>query len=166
MTMTDGNSIQSAIAAGHHATNREKIFDWLWRLPLGVVFVYAAWEKIMDPADFAATIYNYRLFPLPVIAPLAIALPWLEITAGLMVLAGVWKRAAALILGVLLVSFIAAVGFNLVRGLDFECGCFGSGSRRAGINLLWQDALLLVCATALVFKRPRLRPGNTTQNPS
>lgn len=142
---------------GWPGTNREKVFDWLWRLPLGAVFIYAAWEKILDPAFFAATIHNYRLLPTSVIAPLAIALPWLEMVAGIMVTIGVWKRAAALILGVLLAAFMLAVGYNLARGLDFECGCFGSGGRRAGLNLLWQDALLLICAVMLVLKRPRLR---------
>ena len=137
--------------------NLVKIIEWLWRLPLGAVFIYAAWEKILEPADFAATIHNYRLFPPPVVAPLAITLPWLEMTAGVLVVIGVWKRAAALVLGALLAAFMLAVGYNLARGLDFECGCFGSGSRRAGINLMWQDALLLICAAMLVLKRPRFK---------
>lgn len=129
---------------------------WLWRLPLGLVFVYAAAEKIYDPAGFALTIDNYRLFPVLLIGPIAIWLPWLEMLAGLLVLGGGrWERPAALILGVLLLSFMAAVGYNLYRGLDFECGCFGSGSRRAGFNLLWQDALLLICSMALIFRVPK-----------
>lgn len=136
-----------------------KLFDGLWRWPLGLVFIYASLEKIADPAAFAVTIDNYRLFPLWTIGPLAIALPWLELWAGLMVLVGVWKRPAAFILAVLLTAFMMAVGYNLHRGLDFECGCFGSGSRRAGINLMWQDALLLICAVMLILKRPRVKSG-------
>ena len=136
---------------------KTRVFDWLWRVPLSLVFIYAALEKIADPAAFALTIDNYRLFPPWSLAPLAIALPWLELWAGLLVLVGFWKRPAAFILGILLIAFMMAVGYNLYRGLDFECGCFGSGSRRAGINLMWQDALLLVCAIMLILKRPRSR---------
>ncbi|MDL2260384.1 DoxX family membrane protein [Deltaproteobacteria bacterium OttesenSCG-928-K17] len=128
---------------------------YLWRLPLAVVFCYAAIEKIIDPADFARTIHNYRLLPLEAVAPLAITLPWVEIWAGLLVLTRSWGKAAALILAGLLVVFMLAVGFNLARGLDFECGCFGSGGRQAGLNLLWQDGLLLICA--LMVLKPRLR---------
>ncbi len=132
-----------------------RFFDWLWRLPLGLVFIYAALEKIIDPEAFALVIDNYRLLPQRLVAPVALTLPWLELWAGVLVLIGLWKRAAALILAGLLTAFLVAVSYNLYRGLDFECGCFGSGSRQAGIDLLWQDGLLLVCALGLVFKRPR-----------
>ena len=135
-------------------------FDWLWRIPLGSVFIYAAWSKIIDPESFAQMIDNYRLFPAWSHGPLAIVLPWLEIWAGLLVILGVWKREAAFILGVLLVSFILAVGYNLYRGLDFQCGCFGgsSGGRQAGFNLLWQDGLLMICAIGLVLGIPKQSP--------
>lgn len=119
-------------------------------------------EKIIDPAAFAQTIDNYRLFPAFSIGPLAIVLPWLEmITALAVLIGGPWKRPAALILAVLLISFMLAVGFNLARGLDFQCGCFGSadGGRRAGLTLLIQDALLLVCAIGLIWRWPVLGDG-------
>lgn len=141
--------------------DRNKIFDWLWRVPLGLVFIYAAWGKIADPSAFALMIHNYRLFPLWSLGPLAIVLPWVEILAGILVLVGFGKRPASLILGVLLVSFMLAVGFNLYRGLDFNCGCFsggGGGGREAGFNLLWQDALLLICAVMLTLGLPRFCP--------
>lgn len=139
-----------------------RVFDWIFRLALSLVFAYAAVEKIIDPAAFAQTIDNYRLFPAFSIGPLAIVLPWLEmITALAVLIGGPWKRPAALILAVLLISFMLAVGFNLARGLDFECGCFGSadGGRRAGLTLLIQDALLLVCAIGLIWRKPGLGGG-------
>ena len=135
-----------------------RALDWLCRLALGLTFIYAAVGKIHDPAEFAAVIVNYRLFPAAVIGPLAIWLPWLELWAGFLILTGLSRRPAALLLGLMLVSFMLAVGFNLYRGLDFECGCFGvlgasGGGRQAGFNLLWQDGLLLLCA-AFLFARP------------
>lgn len=130
--------------------------SWLWQMPLGLVFIYAAWGKIQDPAAFAITLDNYRLLPLTLIGPLAILLPWLEMVAGILVTAGLWKREAALILGILLIIFMTAVSFNLARGLDFDCGCFGSGQSRGAFSLLWQDALLLVCA-AMVIIKPKKR---------
>jgi len=135
--------------------SREKIVDMLWRLPLALVFLYAAWEKIADPESFAQTIANYRLFPGWSIGPLALILPFVELWAALLLFTGKWRKASALILALLLISFITAVGFNLGRGLDFDCGCFGPSGRRAGIKLLVQDGLLLFCALMVFFKRDR-----------
>ena len=139
------------------ATPAGRALDWVCRLALGLTFIYAAAGKIYDPAGFAAIIANYRLLPEMAVGPLAILLPWLELTAGALVLLGRGRRAAALILGGLLATFMLAVGFNLYRGLDFDCGCFcGGGGRRAGFNLLWQDGLLLICAARLLSgRRPR-----------
>lgn len=132
--------------------NKEKIADILWSLPLALVFLYAAWEKIAYPASFAQTIANYHLFPGWSIGPLALILPFVELWAALLLFAAKWRKAAALILAVLLISFITAVGFNLGRGLDFDCGCFGPDGRRAGLRLLIQDSLLLFCALAILLK--------------
>lgn len=131
---------------------RGLILEWLCRLSLGLVFIYAALPKITNPATFAITLYNYRLFPLVTITPLTFILPWLEFWAGILVLCGYWKQPAALILGILLISFILAISYNLYRGLNFECGCFGDG-RRAGMTLLEQDTLLLACAVILIIKK-------------
>lgn len=115
-------------------------------LPLALVFLYAAWSKIAEPAAFAATIGNYRLLPPWALAPLALFLPWLELWAALLLFFNRWRRPAALVLALLLAVFMLAVGFNLARGLDFECGCFGPGGRSAGLKLLLQDGLLLLLA--------------------
>lgn len=140
-----------------HSARVSNIFDLFCRLALGLVFAYAAVLKIADPAAFALNIANYRLLPTAVIGPTAIILPWLEFIAALGVLSGGrWKRPAALILTVLLIFFMLAVGFNLARGLDFECGCFGGidGGRRAGLTLLAQDSILLFCGVGLIWRAP------------
>jgi uncharacterized membrane protein YphA (DoxX/SURF4 family) len=119
------------------------------------VFVYASLEKIAHPADFARIVYHYRIVgpnewtgPLPANL-VAVVLPWVEIVAGLLLIAGVWRREAASVLAALLVVFLGAVSWALVRGIDIEnCGCFsvtGAG-RRAGVTLLLGDALLLLAA--------------------
>lgn len=49
---------------------------------------------------------------------------------GGLLLAGFLTRLAAFGLSVLLFSFAIAVGVNLVRGREMECGCFGRASRQ------------------------------------
>ncbi len=140
--------------------NFTKFFHWLCRLSLSAVFIYAAYEKIINPDEFAETINNYRLFPLFTIGPLALVLPWLELICAFFVLFGLWLKPASFILALLLIGFIAAVSFNLYRGLDFECGCFGSGAdRQAGWNLIWQDGLLLLASLFLFFKKGKPHTG-------
>jgi hypothetical protein len=54
----------------------------------------------------------------------AVLLPWIEALAGVLLLAGLWKREAALVVAVLLVVFIGAAGSVLARGIDVSnCGC-------------------------------------------
>lgn len=91
---------------------------------LGLFFVVAALPKVVDPPAFAHMIYNYRLVPGPLVNPMALVMPWLELLLGLALLTGIWARAAAALAGLLLVVFIGAIGINLARGNAIECGCF------------------------------------------
>lgn len=98
------------------------------RLILGAVFVYAAATKIKDPPGFAHEIYNYRLLPGTAINLLALWLPWIEIVIGTALILGLWRRASAGVLGLLLIVFIGALSWNLARGRPVECGCFGGSA--------------------------------------
>lgn len=95
------------------------------QLGLGAIFVVAAIPKIADPPAFAHAIYNYHLAPGTVINAMALLLPWVELLAGLALFAGVWKRTAAGITGLLLLVFLVALSVNLARGNPVNCGCFG-----------------------------------------
>ena len=94
---------------------------------LGLAFLYASYHKIVSPAHFAKIIYGYYLFPDASINIIAIFLPFLELFAGLALILGVYPRSAALIINGMLLGFIVALGINLVRGQQFDCGCFAVG---------------------------------------
>ena len=53
------------------------------RIALGLVFIAAALPKIGDPPGFAKAIWAYQLVPGPVLNPMALVLPWLELLCGL-----------------------------------------------------------------------------------
>lgn len=127
---------------------------------LGAVFIYASYDKILQPGEFARIIYRYQLVGpndvIPALLPnmIAVTLPWIELLTGLLLVFGVWRREAALTAGGLLVVFIIAVASTLVRGVDVQnCGCFSLGpeGRQAGGGLILGDLLLLAMAAA-VFK--------------
>ena len=132
-------------------------------IALGAVFVYASLAKIAQPRDFARIVYHYqvlgpnaRLGYVPANL-LAVALPWTEALAGVLLIAGVWRREAATVLAVLLVTFLAAVGWTLYQRIDVEnCGCFtvaGTG-RGTGLGLLLSDGALLAVAAFLAAAPP------------
>ena len=125
------------------------------RVAIGVVFVAAALAKIGDAGAFAAQIHNYRLLPVAVENLVAILLPWVELIAGLALVLGMQARPGAVLTAVMMVVFTAAVGQAVARGLDFECGCFGTAdaTRVGGMKLLEN----LVLTGAAVIASLRLR---------
>ncbi|HEV7574150.1 MAG TPA: MauE/DoxX family redox-associated membrane protein [Thermoanaerobaculia bacterium] len=99
------------------------------QLALGAIFVIAAIPKIADPPSFAHMIYNYRLVPAALINISALAMPWIELLAGLALILDVWKAAARNVTGILLAVFIVAISINLARDNAIDCGCFNVADR-------------------------------------
>jgi putative oxidoreductase len=91
---------------------------------LGATFIYASYSKILAPALFAKIIYGYDLFPAILINLFAIILPFVELVAGLALIMGFYPRSAALIINAMLLAFIISLATNIVRGHEFDCGCF------------------------------------------
>ena len=98
----------------------ELILRWI----LGITFIYASYYKIISPADFAKIIYGYDLFPGVFINFAAIILPFVELVAGLALVLGIYPRSAALVIIGMLLAFITILSINLIRGHEFNCGCF------------------------------------------
>jgi uncharacterized membrane protein YphA (DoxX/SURF4 family) len=93
---------------------------------LGLTFIYASLHKILAPADFAKIIYGYNLFPEIFINLIAIIIPFLELVAGLALIVGRYTRSAAITINGLLLAFIVVLTINLIRGHEFDCGCFSA----------------------------------------
>lgn len=123
---------------------------------IGVIFVVAGLAKVGDPKSFADQIHNFRLSPVALENLIAITLPWVELVCGLALIARLWTVAAArLILGMMLV-FTLAVGLAVVRGLDIECGCFGTAdASTVGISKLLENFGMILLAWVAA-----LRPGS------
>jgi putative oxidoreductase len=138
------------------------------QIALGAIFVAAALPKIADPPSFTHMIYNYRLVPGGLVNALALVMPWVELLAGLALILGVWRREAALLIGLLLLVFIAAIGANLIRGHAVDCGCFdvhAAGKNREELltDMRWvlvrDTAMLLMVAQILAASRRAFRPA-------
>jgi uncharacterized membrane protein YphA (DoxX/SURF4 family) len=137
------------------------IFNNSWielaaRWVLGGMFVYASYNKILAPAVFAKIIYGYGLFPAMFINLIAIMVPFLELVAGLALIIGFYPRSAALIVNAMLLVFITALSINLIRGHEFDCGCFSinSGAQETFAGpLIIRDFLILALGLHVFFYR-------------
>lgn len=137
---------------------RNKAILLVFRVVLGGLFVYAGVVKVGDPLDFAQDIRNYRLVGQTLSFVIAVVLPWLEILAGVFLVAGIWTRGAALVITGLLVFFIVLTLVTMARGLDVDCGCFGSLSRKSGWGVVLEDLGMLALGLGLLCAKKDGRP--------
>jgi putative oxidoreductase len=131
------------------------IVGGLGRMIVGGVFVFAGVLKLLDPAAFAQDIANYQAFPHWTWNLAAAVVPVTEILAGLAVLTGIKRRAAALVLGSLTLAFIGLILSVIVRDIDLSCGCFGEATEASEVGwpLLFRDLGLLI-AIAVAYLPP------------
>jgi putative oxidoreductase len=111
---------------------------------LGITFIYASYYKILSPMDFAKMVHGYNLFPGALINIIAIFLPFVEMIAGLSLLLGIYPRSAALIINGLLLAFILILTINIIRGHEFDCGCFSAGKSGSPKMMVLRDGIYLV----------------------
>jgi uncharacterized membrane protein YphA (DoxX/SURF4 family) len=109
----------------------------LLRYQLAAVFLFAAWQKLKwapgrdaaGPQQFVNAIKSFKLpewVPDFLIKFGAFAMPWTEAICAVLLILGLFTRAAAVVTGLMLAFFTAAVASAIVRGLNMEhCGCFG-----------------------------------------
>ena len=119
----------------------DKILRWF----VALIFIYAAISKIIDPAQFAEEIDNYRLLPYMFVPLIAIILPWIELFCGLCILTNKLSKGSILLLLVLTNIFLLAISSALIRDLDISCGCFvapGDWNKISFVRLI-EDIILL-----------------------
>jgi uncharacterized membrane protein YphA (DoxX/SURF4 family) len=153
-----------------------KTVNLILRWIVGGMFVFAAvvkiWNVNINPAHeganvtvtirasavpdlktFADQVANYRVPPREVTNLVAMTLPWIELVAGLLLIGGIWKRASAVVISVLVVVFLIAIGQAVARGLNISCGCFGTvEGRKVGVVALAQDLVLLGITAWLAWR--------------
>lgn len=130
---------------------------------LGALFLFAAYNKLVDPQLFAPSVRAFDFIPgflgesvSHFVVRLTVgAVPWVEAAVGLCLVLGVWCRAAAAVLAALLVVFILLIVQALLRGLNVECGCFGKISpfcpSKIGACNIVQNTIMLAAAVAIML---------------
>lgn len=160
--MSTSMHVQSPLmsATGGQAQRSSRSLVWLiLAAVVGAAFVYAGAAKISDPSKFAHDIQNFKIVPWSIAIRAAFYLPWLEIICGIALLFRPLRRGALTILTSLMVVFIAATISAQARGINLDCGCFGSASKGMsfGTHMLIDGAILAALIGLWVLPAQRER---------
>ncbi|HZR52329.1 MAG TPA: MauE/DoxX family redox-associated membrane protein [Streptosporangiaceae bacterium] len=127
----------------------------IMRLCIAGAFVRAGAVKLADLNEVRLAITNYQILPAGLTGVATVSVPAVEVTAGLLLLLGVFPAEVAAVLAALLVCFSAAIAVNLARGRVFDCGCGGSAAPRM---ISWQhvavNTVLAGSATVIAIVPP------------
>ena len=147
-------------------------FNWKTAVSslLAVLLIWASLSKLANLHEFYAGLTAYNL-PLPdaLVRLTAMVLPWMELLCGILLIAGVARRAALAWAMILFAVFVLATGQAWARGLDISCGCFkmdflGAGSAKflESVGFGFFRALALLAGAVYVW---RASPGQSTNEP-
>ena len=134
-----------------------KFHPWLiifLRILLGIIFIYASYDKILDPGKFARDITNYHIIPMGFENLIALIIPWLELFIGIGLIAGFMVDGASIISGGLMVIFILFILQATLRGFNIECGCGLKDGEMVGWNKILEN-LVFLGASFFVFQRQK-----------
>lgn len=98
------------------------------RCTLGAVLLTAGVLKLSDPVRFYTDLLAYDVaVPDVALRLVALTLPWLEVLCGGALLADFWPETVGFLVACLCISFVVMLGQAVLRGLDLNCGCLGTG---------------------------------------
>ena len=148
-----------SLVSDRAVTRLPDVFGLLARLILGIVLIWAGVAKVTKPALSARAVRAYQILPYDFAGYVGYALPVLEILVGLLLVAGLFTRASAVVGGLLMLAFIIGISWAWAHGLALDCGCFGGGGTIAASQTQYpldilRDVGLLACAAWLIV-RPR-----------
>jgi uncharacterized membrane protein YphA (DoxX/SURF4 family) len=124
------------------------------RLIAAGVFLYAGWQKLWAPQEFADGIAAYRILPPQLINVFALTLPPLELITGSLLLIGFQRRLAAFSALLMIAIFTMALASAIARGLTIDCGCFGAApSTKYGLMFALLRDLVMGVALLILYLR-------------
>jgi len=131
------------------------------RLIVGGVDLAAGLAKFPDPAGNVRQVRAFQILPEAVVPAVGHALPTVEIIIGAALILGLLTRSFAVLGGLFFVAFIIGIAAAWARGLEINCGCFGSHGvpanpqRQYAIDIARDVGLLLCCLWLVVLPRTR-----------
>ena len=126
------------------------------RCLLGHVFIYASYDKILDPEKFARDIANYHIIPFGLENSIAIILPWLELLIGMGIILGIFLDGSVVLSGSFLILFIFMIFQAMIRGFNIECGCGLKEGEMVGWSKILENIVFLGASYIVFYSRNRV----------
>lgn len=112
---------------------------------IGVILLLAGLLKAWAPMDFNQQISDYKIITHPaLVTVIAWVMIVVECALGTALIVGYKRRIAVPAAIVLVLLFLAAVGWAWVTGATEDCGCFGSWVKRTPAEAFLEDAGMLI----------------------
>ncbi len=161
----------TAGAADPHARPSPLVLVWSIlvvpiRIGLGLVFGFAAYLKLRPaqpgvismsgPQDFSNAIKAFKTgLPDGLVQFSVFAVPWTEAICAVLLILGIWTRAAGAVAASMFLLFTGLVIAALARGLNIHCGCFGDRglicSGAIGPCKVFENGLLIAAGIAIAL---------------
>lgn len=128
---------------------------------LGLTFISASLDKIVDPHEFSKSIIAYEISPYSINNFVALVLPWIELICGLLLLISFYfffKYGNNFIdipnnmIIIMLIWFIFILAIASIKGLEIDCGCGLSEDKTLPIDRLKEDIYLLIISFIIKFR--------------
>jgi hypothetical protein len=117
---------------------------------MGAIWMIAAVAKLLSTESASQAVEQVDFLDARLARPFGLALPAIEMTLGMLLLAGAGIIVAAWTSLLLLAAFTLVITLNLLRGRRFECQCFGQLGR---VTISWWSVtrnLLLIAVSLIV----------------
>ncbi len=124
---------------------KTKLFQLILRIILGLFLSFSGLAKIMDLSAFGKAVNSFGLLPSTWVALVTIAIPYLELILGLMLLLNLYAKTAYVTALTMLIVFTTLSAYKYFSGDISDCGCFGKLlQRKTDEKLLIENAILMV----------------------
>ena len=136
------------------------------RLIVGVVDLLAGLVKFPDPAGNVRQVRAFDILPEAIVPTVGHALPTIEIIIGVALILGLLTRLFAVIGALFFLAFIIGIASAWARGLEINCGCFGSHGvpadphRQYAVDIARDIGLLICCLWLTIWPRTRFALDN------
>jgi uncharacterized membrane protein YphA (DoxX/SURF4 family) len=129
---------------------------FILRIIVGSIFIYAGFNKIVNPKLFEETLSTYGFFSDSFIHFIGLIFPWVQIILGALLISGYLVRSVASVMSILLSTFIVMTILSASKGSCQACGFLSESTFYKGGNpfiLITINYLLLVLSIMIIMTK-------------